>query len=118
MTPPSRILRWHYIAAAGFTGHCAATTANADGTGSTWYAAGLFIVSLLLLVALAREYIHADERRAAARAEAARVQRAVRMRAWQDRAREDLQHDCCERFWTSAGAEHDSTHCTRKDQAA
>jgi len=23
---------------------------------------------------------------------------------------------CCERWWTSAGAEHDPTHCTRKDQ--
>ncbi|MFC9465184.1 hypothetical protein [Streptomyces coelicoflavus] len=23
---------------------------------------------------------------------------------------------CCERWWTSAGAEHDTAHCTRKDQ--
>ena len=23
---------------------------------------------------------------------------------------------CCERWWTSAGAEHDPEHCTRKDQ--
>lgn len=23
---------------------------------------------------------------------------------------------CCEPWWTSAGAEHDPTHCTRKDQ--
>ena len=23
---------------------------------------------------------------------------------------------CCERWWTSAGAEHDPAHCTRKDQ--
>lgn len=23
---------------------------------------------------------------------------------------------CCERWWTSAGAEHDPDHCTRKDQ--
>lgn len=117
MTPSSRILRWHYIVAAAFTGHCAATTANATGPGSTWYAAGLFVVSLLLLVALAREYIHADEKRAATRAEALRAQRAERMRAWQERQRAEVD-GCCERWWTSAGAEHDTTHCTRKDQAA
>lgn len=25
---------------------------------------------------------------------------------------------CCERWWTSAGAEHDPDHCTRKDTSA
>lgn len=27
-----------------------------------------------------------------------------------------LDNDCCERWWTSLGAEHDPTTCTRKDQ--
>lgn len=113
MNPSARLLRWHYVAAAAFTGHCAATTANA---GAPWYAAGLFVVSLLLLVALAREYVHADEKRAAARAEAVRAQRAERMRAWQDRERAEVD-GCCERWWMSVGAEHD-TVCARKEQAA
>jgi membrane protein implicated in regulation of membrane protease activity len=113
VTPSSRILRWHYTAAAAFTGHCAATTAHA---GSPWYAIGLFVASLLFLVALAREYIHADEKRAAARAEALRTQRAERMRAWQDRERAEIA-GCCEMWWTSAGTEHD-IRCARKEQAA
>ncbi|MFD4259981.1 hypothetical protein ACFWR9_20770 [Streptomyces sp. NPDC058534] len=114
MTPSSRILRWHYIVAAAFTGHCAATTANA---GSAWYAAGMFTVSLLLLVALAREYIAADERRASA----VRAERAARLRAQRDDVTlgwRDLESACCLRAWESHGAEHDTTHCTRKDQAA
>jgi membrane protein implicated in regulation of membrane protease activity len=107
VTPSARILHWHYIVGAAFTGHVAASTAAA---GSWWHAAGLFVVSLLLMVALGREYIAADQRRAA--------ERAARMRAWQNQARADMERGCCERWWTSIGEEHDTTHCARKDQAA
>ncbi|MGW0347588.1 hypothetical protein ACWDX8_13400 [Streptomyces anthocyanicus] len=111
---PSRILRWHYIAAAALVGHCAATSLNAN---AWWYGTGLFIAGLLLLVALARDIVAADRVCKAALDEATRVDRAARMRAWQDRQHAEID-GCCERWWTSAGAEHDTTHCTRKDQAA
>lgn len=115
MNPTARLLWWHYLAAAAFIGYCAATTSN---SGSTWHAIGLFISSLLLLVALARESVAAHQRRAAARAEAVRVERAVRMRALLGRDDADMDGGCCERWWTSAGAEHDPRHCARKGQSA
>ncbi len=58
------------------------------------------------------------------RAAAARLERAIRppdaMPApfIDGTVRVALAAACCERWWTSAGAEHDTTHCTRKDQAA
>ncbi|MFG3323748.1 hypothetical protein ACGF3J_37455 [Streptomyces sp. NPDC048171] len=119
MKPSARILRWHYIAAAALVGHCAATSLNA---GAWWYGVGLFIASLLLLVALARDVAAARETCRTARAEAVRMQRAARMRDWQARDRAVLDGWdawlCCVPAFTSRGAEHDSTHCTRKDQAA
>jgi hypothetical protein len=114
VNPSSRILRWHYIAAAALVGHCAATSLNAN---AWWYGIGLFIASLLFLVALVRDIVAADRACKTALDEATRVDRAARMRAWQDRQRAEID-GCCERWWTSAGAEHDTTLCTRKDQAA
>jgi hypothetical protein len=114
VNPSSRILRCHYIAAAALVGHCAATSLDAD---AWWYGIGLFIASLLFLVAFARDLLAANRACAVARAEAVRMERAARMRAWQDRQRAEMD-DCCERWWTSAGTEHDSNHCTRKGQAA
>lgn len=111
MTGSARALWWLYLIAALFLGHCAATSARA---GTWWYAAGLFGASLLLGVALAREYLAADQRRAAV----VRAQRAARLSAWQSQARADLDRGCCERWWTSCGNEHDPHRCTRKDQAA
>lgn len=111
MTGSTRALCWAYALAALFLAHCAATSARADGW---WYGSGLFITSLLLGVALAREYVAADERRATA----VRAERAARLGMWQSQARADMYSGCCERWWTSCGAEHDATHCTRKDQAA
>jgi hypothetical protein len=102
---------WLYLLAALFLGHCATTTVRA---GAWWYAAGQFAASLLLGVALAREYLAADQRRAAT----VRAQRAARLSAWQSQARTDLDRGCCERWWTSCGTEHDQDDCTRKDQAA
>ncbi|MFJ1653672.1 hypothetical protein ACIOC2_20240 [Streptomyces sp. NPDC088337] len=111
MTRSDRALRWLYLLAALFLGHCSVTSAHA---GAWWYAITLFGVSLLLAVAIARETVAARERRAAA----VRAERAARLRTWASQARADLEDGCCERWWTSAGAEHDSPHCTRKDQAA
>jgi hypothetical protein len=111
VNPSTRALCWAYTITALFLAHCAATSARA---GSWWYATGLFGASLLLGVALAREYVAADQRRAAA----VRAERAARLGAWQSQARADLYSGCCERWWTSCGTEHDTAHCTRKDQAA
>lgn len=114
MIESARALWWLYLLAAVFAARCALTSAQ---HGAPWYAIGLFTVALLLIVALAREYLDADERRAAA----VRAERAARIRAWHDQAaqaRADLEHGCCERWWTSAGAEHDTDHCTRRDQSA
>lgn len=112
MTRSTRVLGWAYLLAALLTAHCAVTSARNE---AWWYGAGLFGVSLLLIVALAREYVAADERRAAA----VRAERAARLRAWASQARTDLEDGCCERWWTSCGTEHDDLpHCTRKDQAA
>jgi hypothetical protein len=108
----TRVLGWAYLLAAVLTAHCSVTSARND---AWWYAAGLFGVSFLLIVALAREYVVADERRAAA----VRAERVARLRNWARQARPDLGDRCCERWWTSCGTEHDDLpHCTRKDQAA
>ncbi|MEU0220254.1 hypothetical protein ABZ281_36600 [Streptomyces sp. NPDC006265] len=111
MTRSTRVLGWAYLLAALLTAHCSVTSARSD---AWWYAAGLFGVSLLLIVALAREYVAADERRAAA----VRAERAARLRTWASQARPDLEDGCCERWWTSCGTQHDPHHCARKDQAA
>jgi len=111
VNPSTRALCGAYSLAVLFLAHCAATSARADGW---WYGIGLFATSLLLLVALAREYVAADQARAAA----VRAERAARLGMWQSQARADLYSGCCERWWTSCGTEHDTAHCTRKDQAA
>jgi predicted cobalt transporter CbtA len=112
VTRSTRALGWAYLLAAVLTAHCSVTSARND---AWWYAAGLFGVSLLLIVALAREYVAADERRAAA----VRAERAARLRTWASQARPGLEDGCCERWWTSCGTEHDDLpNCTRKDQAA
>jgi hypothetical protein len=115
MNGSSRVLWWHYLLAALFLAHCGVTSARAGGL---WYAAGLFASSLLFGVALAREYVAADQRRAAA----VRAERAARFREsteQQDlrRAAEALGHACCERWWTSCGHQHDSA-CTNQRRAA
>jgi membrane protein implicated in regulation of membrane protease activity len=114
VTPSARALWWHYLLGSLFTAHCGITSAR---NGALWYAAGLFAVSLLLLVALAREYIADDERRAAA----TRAERAARLR--QPRPAIDgvvavaLAGACCEAWWTSAGAGHEAT-CTNQRRTA
>lgn len=112
MTRSARALCWAYVLAALILAHCAATSARAD---AWWYAAALFGTSLLLGVAVAREYVAAAERRAAA----VRAERAARLRAQRDGVIRDWDPWlCCVPGFTSRGNEHDPDHCTRKDQAA
>ncbi|MGM9380314.1 hypothetical protein [Streptomyces antibioticus] len=114
MTRSSTAVRWLYLLAAGFTAHCATNTVRHHAPG---YALGLATVTVLLVVAAIREYIDADERRAAA----VRAERAARLRAIADqrdirRAADALlvNGTCCERWWTSCGFHHDPDTCTRK----
>ncbi|MFE4051213.1 hypothetical protein [Streptomyces sp. YIM B13518] len=111
MNPSTRALCWAYALVSLFLAHCSVASARGGGW---WYAAGFFGASLLAGASMAREYVAADQRRAAA----VRAERAARLGAWQSQARADLYDGCCERWWTSCGTEHDPYHCTRKDQAA
>ncbi|GAB2732597.1 hypothetical protein [Streptomyces bullii] len=111
MNRSARALCWAYLLADLLAARCAI---NAARNGAPWYAAGLFAVSLLLLVALAREYVAADERRAAA----VRAERAARLRARQAEAALDWDSLCCLIGFESRGDLHDPDRCTRKDQAA
>lgn len=92
--------------------HCAVQSAlNA----APWAAAVFVVGSGTTIVAFIREGALEDAlRREAVRAErAARPQLEDTSDAVVDIA---LAAACCERWWTSAGAEHDPSHCTRKDQ--
>lgn len=107
MTRSARALCWAYLLAAVLVAQCAVTSAR---HGAPWYAAGLTVVQLLLIVALIREYLTADERRAAQ----VEAERAIRLRDRAEQhairqAAEALGHACCERWWTSCGCHHDST---------
>jgi hypothetical protein len=106
-----------YAAAAGLTARCAAVSAR---HGAWWYAAGLAVTALLLVVAVGREYVAADERRAAAiRAERAARLRAARALAPGMRRLADaiaLDTACCELWWTSCGTDHNPDTYIRKDQ--
>ncbi|MFF7313367.1 hypothetical protein [Streptomyces sp. NPDC008137] len=73
--------------------------------------------AVLLVTAIAHHAYHRDELRAAH----VRLERAARPPN-QRPGLEDgviavaLAAACCERWWTSAGAEHEPATCTRKDQ--
>jgi hypothetical protein len=82
-----------------------------------WACGAFALGSALVVVAFMREGSLED----ALRREAVRAEEEARPAP----AAQDLSDDvitvalaaaCCERWWTSAGAEHDPTHCTRKDQ--
>ncbi|MFD6432847.1 hypothetical protein [Streptomyces venezuelae] len=113
MKLPIRVLCWHYLAAAALTAQCAAVTAR---NGDAWYAIGLFCCSLLSVVAYAREHAEARQRHAAA-VRAERIARVCAPRFREDDAAFVLATTCCERWWTSAGVEHDEA-CARKGQSA
>ncbi|MFE7273015.1 hypothetical protein [Streptomyces sp. NPDC057623] len=94
-------------------GYFATTSARND---ARWQTATLVALSLLLVVAAVREYLAADEKRAAM-AQAERAARPPDPRPAIDGiVAIALAAACCERWWTSAGTDHDPTTCTRKDQ--
>lgn len=92
----------------------------------TWVLAALacFTLGALLLLAAGALALAAAVRtwrdRRTYRATLVRLERASRPPATaQDTAVHQLLADaCCERWWTSAGAEHETDHCTRKGHHA
>lgn len=84
--------------------------------GSTGYFAAFIACSVLFSLGI----VHAAWQREQLRAAVARLERATRPAdrrpAIEDAVALELALACCERWWTSCGAEHDPTHCTRKDQ--
>ncbi|MFF9129144.1 hypothetical protein [Streptomyces sp. NPDC014806] len=86
--------------------------------GASAFAAFFAGAAVLLATAIAHHGYHRDQLRDAH----ARISRAERpcaplpfALAVEDRIAIELAAACCERWWTSLGAEHD---CTRKDQSA
>jgi len=81
-----------------------------------WPAAALTAgAAILLATAIAHHAYQRDELRAARREIEALSRPRDRRASLEDGVvRVALAAACCERWWTSAGAEHD--HCTRKDQ--
>ncbi|MFJ8144662.1 hypothetical protein ACIQ6R_06255 [Streptomyces sp. NPDC096048] len=81
------------------------------------------LITLAIVVGLPAVWCHGfwSRGRITARVAAERAERAARPPA-QHIGLEDgvvavaLAAACCERWWTSAGAEHEPTTCTRKDQ--
>ncbi|MFC8124680.1 hypothetical protein [Streptomyces sp. NPDC057302] len=113
MSRTARILCWAYLLGATLATYCATTSAQHSAPG---YAAGLGTVAALLVTATVRELLAAGERSLATiNAERARAHKYDSAKGV---ARVALAAACCERWWTSAGAEHDTEHCTRKDQTA
>ncbi|MGW0495071.1 hypothetical protein ACWD0Z_06410 [Streptomyces sp. NPDC003007] len=86
--------------------------------GSWPYALFFAGAAVLLATAIGHHAYHRDELRAAhARLEAATRPPDRRASLEDGVVRVALAGACCERWWTSAGAEHDEPkHCTRKDQ--
>jgi hypothetical protein len=89
---------------------CADSSYRHDRPGWALLFAVAFVVNLVAAV-------HTWHLRDELRSSRARAERAGRpFPTAQDRAVAELLAPCCERWWTSAGAEHDPDHCTRKDQ--
>lgn len=83
--------------------------------GAPAFAAFFAGAAVLLATAIAHHAYHRDQLRDA-HARGSRAERPHGQRpAIEDRVAIELAAACCERWWTSLGAEHD---CTRKDQAA
>ncbi|MFF5186440.1 hypothetical protein ACFY30_22135 [Streptomyces sp. NPDC000345] len=84
MTLIDRALRWLYLLAGALTTYCATISARA---GAPWYTAAFLAVTALLITADVRDYVNADQLRAAA----VRAERVARLKAREDeqRMRED-----------------------------
>jgi hypothetical protein len=113
MTHHARLLPALYAACALVLAWC---SASAYQHGRPGYALLLAALAVTDLVAAGHCWHQRDELRSAL----IRAERAARpFTTAQDQAVADLMStDCCERWWTSAGAEHDTDHCTRKDHHA
>lgn len=103
-----------YVIAAGGLIYCAKGSEDHHATGY-----GLFFAGCAVLFggAVFHHACHRDELRAAR----ADIERASRPAATPRPAIDGvvavaLAAACCERWWTSAGTDHDPTTCTRKDQ--
>lgn len=107
-------LAWLYAIAALALLRCAMVSHN---HGSTAYTGFFAATACVLAGAVVHVTVMADEYRFLL-GELDRARRAAKPTA----PAEDgvvavaLAGACCERWWTSAGAEHDPTTCTRKDQ--
>jgi hypothetical protein len=87
--------------------------------GSTLHTAFFAGAAVLLATAIAHHSYQRDELRHARRvADSLRRPPATRATAEDDTVAIALAEACCERWWTSAGAEHEPTTCTRKDSTA
>lgn len=102
-----------YTTAALFLLRCAMVS----GQHGSWPYTCLFAAAAIAFgTAIAAHTWLRDELRAA-HAHAERLARPTDPRpAIEDAVRLELALACCERWWTSCGAEHDTTTCTRKDQ--
>ncbi|MCI3240259.1 hypothetical protein [Streptomyces spinosisporus] len=117
-----RIARALYLAYGAQFAWLAVTAVYAAYHHALWACGAFAVGSGLAVVAFMREGALEDARLR----EAARAERAAHTApAAQGPPLTDVTADvvavalaaaCCERWWTSAGAEHDPNHCTRKDQ--
>lgn len=111
MTRAGRVLATLLASASLALAHCAVVSWQHH---SPPYTALFAACSVLCLAAVGHGIRQADTIRGVL----ADLERAARpYTTAQDRTVADvLTGACCERWWTSAGAEHDRTRCTRKDQ--
>ncbi|ELP61760.1 hypothetical protein PV735_11260 [Streptomyces turgidiscabies] len=95
--------------------HCAVIS---DQNGAPSYTAFFALASVLLLTASALHARHRKQLRAA-QSVLDRPARRPRVGSVEDGVvAVALAGACCERWWTSAGAEHEPTTCIRKDTSA
>ncbi len=116
MTRTAHALCWAYVLGSALTTYCAVASVENHAPD---YGAGLGAVTVLLVTAAVREYIAADEQRAAA----VRAERAARLhgRAAENGMRASLAHlhedACCDLWWTSCGIQHARTCKTQRRNA-
>lgn len=105
-----------YTGAAAWLGYCAHASWQ---HGSLPWVFGYAAIAVLLLTAVAHHAWQRDELRfLAARLERATRPADTRPDTEDGVVRIALAAACCERWWTSAGTNHDPDTCTRKDQPA
>ncbi|MGW1725683.1 hypothetical protein ACWCQK_22440 [Streptomyces sp. NPDC002306] len=99
----------------------AATAVVAFRYGSAWAGCLFVAASLVQVIAVLRESVLCDHRRAVERLRRAHPAPAAHRGTALDVAvRSQLDAACCERWWTSLGTDHDSAcrHRTRRSSAA